>query len=485
MRLRAADSVSTERVVPFERPDKPPTDPPPDGLILNPKDPRKSARAWMVREQLESRVWFIDSEFYVWESPAYRVMPVDELRSRLGAFLDHCVKQASATNTSLMPFQPTRDDIALVVDALRQLTYRKAVSPSWLVERHRDPRDCVLCANGILHVPSGTLDALTPEFFSVNALNFAFDANAPEPMHWLRFLDTLWPDEPEPIALLQEWFGYLLTPDTRYQKMLVIIGPPRCGKGTITRVLHHLLGLPNVCSPPLTALANQFGRAVLIGKTAATFPDAKLSGRVDTAAIVESLLSISGEDQQTIARKNLSDWTGSLSVRFTILMNEASRMDDVAGALVSRMLLLPIARTFLGHEDLALIDKLLTELPGILNWARAGWLRLRARSKFPALAMSDDLRDDIRELNSPLHAFISEWCTRDDEDTILRRDLFAGYQRWCKDQGRDHAGTEQQFGQRLSAAFPDIRSTRPRSDDPSRPRVYVGIDLHFSKKTLN
>ena len=471
--------MSPERVVPFERP----PDPPPDGLILNPKDPRKNARAWLVREKLDGRVWFIDGQFYLWETPVYRVLTVPELRSRLGAFLDRTVKQIGPNNPSLMPFQPTRDDISLIVDALQQLTYRQAISPSWLDDTKLDPRDYVLCANGILHIPTGALSAPTPAFFSVNALDFAYDPQAPAPEQWLRFFDTLWPDEPEPIAILQEWFGYLLTPDTRYQKMLVIVGPPRSGKGTIVRILQRLLGAPNICSPTLTALATQFGRQVFIGKTAAIFPDAKISGRMDTAAIVESLLSISGEDQQTIPRKNIGDWTGSLTVRFTILTNEPPRMDDASGALVSRMLLLPLIETFLGREDLTLTDRLIAELPGILNWARDGWLRLRARGRFLDLPLSDDMRDDIRELNSPIHAFISEWCDRSDpEARIIRKELFAGYQRWCKEQGRDHPGSEQQFGQRLSAAYPSLRSIRPRSTHGDRSRFYVGIDLVVSQK---
>lgn len=473
--------MSSERVVPFERP----PETPPDGLLLNPKDPRKSARAWLVREKIDKRVWFIDGQFYVWETPAYRVLPVHELRSRLGAFLDKTCKQVSAMNTQPMPFQPTRDDVSLIVDALQQLTYAKAASPSWLEPSDLDPRDCVLCTNGILHIPSGKLLPPTPMLFSVNALDFAHDVHAPEPIQFLRFLDTLWPDEPEPIALLQEWFGYQLTPDTRYQKMLVIVGPPRSGKGTIIRILQRLLGLANVCSPTLTALGQQFGRQVFIGKTAAIFPDAKISGRMDTAAIVEALLSISGEDQQTIPRKNLGDWTGPLTVRFTILTNEPPRMDDASGALVSRMLLLPLLETFLGREDLTLTDRLVTELPGILNWAREGWLRLRARGRFLDLPLSDDMRDDLRELNSPIHAFISEWCDLTDPDArIMRKELFGGYQRWCKEQGRDHPGTEQQFGQRLSAAYPSLRSSRPRSDNPSRARFYQGVDLAPSQKRL-
>lgn len=455
-----------------------------DGLILTPKDPRQSARAWMAREDLQRRVWFIDGQFFLWDSPAYRVMPMGELRSRIGAFLD-ASKKITGQNLDIVPFCPTRDDVSQVVDALQQLTYHRAQSPSWLMDSDLDPRDCALCTNGILHVPTGKLLALTPDLFSVNALGFPYDPDAPEPINWLRFLDTLWADEPEPIALLQEWFGYLLTPDTRYQKLLVIVGPPRSGKGTITRILLRLLGAPNVCSPTLASFGMPFGRQVLIGKTAAVFPDAKISGRTDTTAITEALLSISGEDQQTIPRKNLPDWTGALTTRFTILTNEPPRMDDTSGALVSRMLILPLVQTFLGKEDLTLTDRLSAELPGILNWARAGWLRLRERGRFLDLTLSTEMRDDLRALNSPLYAFVTDWCDRtDSEAQTSRRDLFAAYQRWCKDQGREHSGNEAQFGQKMSSAFPQLRSTRPRdNNDANRPRYYIGISVRLEYRS--
>lgn len=39
---------------------------------------------------------------------------------------------------------------------------------------------------------------------------------------------------------LQEMFGYLLSGDTSAQKMFMLVGPKRGGKGTIGRVLHSV-----------------------------------------------------------------------------------------------------------------------------------------------------------------------------------------------------------------------------------------------------
>ena len=90
-------------------------------------------------------------------------------------------------------------------------------------------------------------------------------------------------------------------------------------------------------------------------------------------ARAERLLSISGEDEQQIDRKFLPPWQGKLHVRFWIFANELPRITDASGALASRFVLVTLRNSFLGREDLQLTEKLLTELPGILNAALGGW----------------------------------------------------------------------------------------------------------------
>ncbi len=48
--------------------------------------------------------------------------------------------------------------------------------------------------------------------------------------------------------------------------MLLIVGPTRGGKGTIARVLTHLIGPDNVAGPTLASLASNFGLAPMIGR---------------------------------------------------------------------------------------------------------------------------------------------------------------------------------------------------------------------------
>jgi putative DNA primase/helicase len=97
----------------------------------------------------------------------------------------------------------------------------------------------------------------------------------------------------------------MVTSDKTQQEIPLMVGPKRSGRDTIVRLLKALAGSNTVVNPTLSTLGWPFRLSTLIGKPIAVFPDARLSSRSDNAAIVECLLSISGEDDQTIDRKHL------------------------------------------------------------------------------------------------------------------------------------------------------------------------------------
>ena len=208
------------------------------------------------------------------------------------------------------------------MDALRAVAnLDTAISaPAWLHDASSLlPEELLVCANGLLHLPKRNLLTPTPSFWTHNALNYAFDPDAPDPKEWELFLDNLWGDDKESIDTLQEVFGYLFTANTRQQKAFLLVGPKRSGKGTIARVLTGVLGQDNVCAPTLASLSSQFGLAPLIDKLVAIIADARLSSRADQHQIAERLLSVSGEDGQTIDRKYLPPWNGRLPTRFLLI----------------------------------------------------------------------------------------------------------------------------------------------------------------------
>src|SRR6185437_417620 len=124
-------------------------------------------------------------------------------------------------------------------------------SPSWLGTPPvgLSPADVLPCRSTLLHLPSMRRLSPTPRFFTFNALEIDPDPTAPSPLLWHRFLHQLFDGDLQALELLQEWFGYCLTGDTSQQKMMLIVGPKRSGKGTIARILTQLIGCLNVGGP--------------------------------------------------------------------------------------------------------------------------------------------------------------------------------------------------------------------------------------------
>lgn len=444
--------------------------------------PRTLAAAFMTAQMPHGR--HFRGDFYARTHSAYRRLEREVLRSDLAAFL---AEQLVTDGKRQVLFQPNARRINDVLDALATISQvRCDAMPAWLDSPSSRPlpENVIAFRNGLLDVAefvSGTVRLMppNPEWFSTGVLPFDFDGEARDPEQWWDFLTDLWPEDAEAIELLQEWFGYTLAADTRQQKILLVTGPKRSGKGTIARILTQLVGPDNVAGPTLAGLTTNFGLSTLLSKTLAIVGDARLGKKADQSVVVERLLSISGEDALTIDRKFREPVTLKLPTRITLLTNELPKLGDASGALADRFLILVLKRSFLGEEDTGLTDRLSTELPGILMWALNGLRRLHQRGKFIPPASGLAAHEDLRDLISPIHAFVREQCTVGTGRTIPAAALYEAWIAWCAKQGRDHPGTVQSFGRDLRATMPEINDSRPRDGDGNRIRIYEGIGLNL------
>lgn len=353
--------------------------------------------------------------------------------------------------------------------------------PCWLDGNGWNPSEVIATKNALVHLPSladgkdNYSMPATPRFFTQTAVDFNFTRERRECPEWLAFLRSLWEEDSQSIELLQDWFGYCLTPDTKQQKILMLLGPQRSGKGTIVRVLRGVVGEDNVAGPTFSSIAQNFGLSSLLGKSLAVISDARLSSRADQAVITERLLSISGEDALDIDKKFQQPITTKLQTRMMIVSNEIPRLTETSGALAGRMLLLRLTRSFFGEEDRGLTQRLMAEREGILWWAIDGWMRLRERGYFVEPQTSVSMRNQLRELASPVGTFVDDCCEIGREYRVECPDLYRAWCEWCESSGRD-AGTAQTFGRDLAAYSANIEAKQVRVG-ASRVRYYLGVKL--------
>ncbi|MFT3883592.1 MAG: phage/plasmid primase, P4 family [Gemmatales bacterium] len=424
--------------------------------------------------------------FVEYQKGAYHIRPLRDIQTALTSYIREAFVREIEEESSKRKWTRTITTSLLsnTLNALRSLCHLASSiePPAWLGNdtNHPDPLSMLSMANGILNLPklySSTDCPLLPcsaDYFTFAALPFEYVAQVQAPLCWNAFLKSLWPDDSSSIACLQEWFGYLLTCDTRLHKMLMLIGPKRSGKGTILRILTQVVGEKSVVNPTLASLATQFGLAPLLGKSVAIVPDARLSNRADQAVVLERLLSISGEDAQTIDRKHRDPITCKLATRFVLASNELPRVLDTSGAFSGRLILLKLTHSFYGREDTELVNKLTPELPGIFQWALAGLIRLQARGCFIQPQSGLELTEELEDLVSPVGAFVREKCVIDPKATVEVGELYELWKEWCAEQGRQNPGPLQTFGRDLHAAVPSVSVIRPVLNG-KRVRFYQGL----------
>ena len=454
----------------------------PDELELPPpSNPMAVARA-LLQDRLHAptgaltlRHW--RGSWMRWDGPAWTELEDRTVRSEVYRQVEHAVYRPDESKPKLQPWAPNRHKMNDLLEAVAAVAHlpRDTQPPTWL-DAAGVSDGIVACANGLLYVTTRTMRDQTPHYFNEIAVPFDYDPDALEPVAWLEFLDQLWPDDVEQVGLLQQWFGYVLSGQTSLQKILGIIGPIRSGKGTICRVLRALVGERNVTAPTLSSFGQNFGLQDLIGKPVAIIGDVRLGGG-ESHAVVERLLSISGEDTITLDRKYRDPWTGQLPTRIMFVSNELPRFGDASGAIATRCLVLETRESWLGKEDPALTAKLVAESPAILNWALDGLERLVCDGRFIEPKSSADVVTALADLVSPISAFVRDCCIRNPLEEVPVDQLYQRWKRWAEDNGQ-RGKSVQTFGRDLRAVIPGLRVTRPRiGPADSQVRVYAGVAL--------
>lgn len=438
---------------------------------------------------------FHNDEFVEWDGISYRIYKPKVYRKKIAKFLATCAEETndvdSSDETVYVPYKVNKNRKSEVLEALEDMVHldEDFEAPCWLIDQQNmpDPREVIVCKNGLFDIRNGKLLKNTPSFFSNNYIAVNFDPKAPKPTRWLKFLDEVFPDDPESKRLLKWWFGYCMVQDTRQQKILMMVGRPRSGKGTCMYMLKRLVGKRAFGSMNFKALGSTFGLESAVNKSVLVFADSRVGPKTDQAAIVEALLGISGEDTMRIERKNISSIDVQLKCRIILVSNEVLNLHDTSGALGSRILMIRFTEEFKDDiseddsdkiQDKKLKDKLDAELPGILNWAIEGWHELREEGRFIQPSSSEGFIGTFSAQSSPTNEFVEQCCDVGKNFEISTKDIFECWKLWCTEQGYKQ-GNQASLGRNLMSVISHLQRTRTSaSENKSRPWKYRGVRLN-------
>lgn len=434
----------------------------------SPKLPIASARHFIARNP--GKVLCDQGQLYVYRTRnGHWDIVEDEMFEAI--VLRDVDKESSKTAKNLRMGQ-LRDIARAVKRQLQADNPEPLIPDTWLDGR---TGHFVSLENGILDVGTGELMTHSREWFSFTRLPFSYDPDARCP-RFLEFLESVWDGDQELIESMKLWMGYVLTSDMSAQKFAVLIGESRAGKSTLARVMEALVGKKNTAACSLMQFGGDFGLEPLLGKRLAIFNDAqKLHGAWGDVA-TERIISIVGNDPQPVNRKNRGIVTVHIPAKIMFVCNDIPHFVNKRDALTNRMLVFPFRKSFKGKEDPTLHDTLMSELPGILNWALEGARAVMEGEKLKHSKAGEQAVEEIAEILDSIRGFISD-CVRftTEASFVSSRNIFEAYKEWCRDANMGCYGMKRFFQEFKSKCGENI--TAARSPDKVRLKGYYGLKL--------
>lgn len=256
--------------------------------------------------------------------------------------------------------------------------------------------------------------------------------------------------------LLQELVGYSLTQDTNHEAMIWLAGEGGNGKTVMITILSKLLGpLAVGLNFQTIGMAGNYDLAELPGKRIVFSTESERGGNMAEGYIKRI---VSGE---TINARPIygTPFYFQSTAKIWWAMNDMPTVKDTSNALHRRLKLIRFHRVFKDAEkDVHLIDKLSEELPGILNWALGGLLRLREQGQFTQAAAVDAAKDEFRLESNPIAQWLKERTEPGGE--TLATAAYQNYSNWCTRSGHQEWNSTN-FGRELARL--NVQKERKRS----------------------
>lgn len=346
--------------------------------------------------------------------------------------------------------------------------------------------------NGILDVDaylSSKGDVILPhthDWFSTVCLPYNFDQTATSPA-LEKFLIRNLEGDPERIAVLQEFAGYLLLPDLTQQKFLALEGRGGDGKSVFCALIEALLGKENCSAVDLEKFDDKFQLAPTLGKLVAIAADC--SSEIEKPA-EGTIKRFSSGDNMRFEFKGKDPFSAVPTARLIICFNNRPHFSDKTDAIWRRLLLVPF-RTQMAEGSAERILGMNTsdwwmksgEMPGVLNWALAGLDRLRRQGSFSQSKISDAAKTLYRMQMNPAIAFILENYEYSEGLFLKTGDVYEAYKAWSKNNGYYTLGNNK-LGEQILLAFDGKVKNIQQREGNTKPHFYSNMTIREDSPLL-
>ena len=292
--------------------------------------------------------------------------------------------------------------------------------------------------NGTLEIESGKFRAFAESDYCSIIMDYDYDPDATAPV-WESFIQDVTDDEPIREEILQFIAGYILVPDCRHQKIFLLVGSGGNGKSVYLELIQKLFGDRNVTHVEPTGLAKEFERIRL--KDSLLNIGSDINSDFSRGEIREWLLKIADGTSIQACYKGMDHIDFIPRCKLVYACN-AMPTADIINGLNRRMQFVDFPCQYVEdpdpsepkqkRRDIYLTQKLAAELPGIFNWAYAGYQLLRTVGYFTDAPEQTDFLRQFETTSNPVMVFCED---HDYVGNVSRDEIYRDYKFWCDDTG--------------------------------------------------
>lgn len=330
------------------------------------------------------------------------------------------------------------------------------------------------CHNGTLDLKSGELRPHSREDLLTMMSNVTYDKDATCP-RWEAFLSEVL--TPEVAAYLQVFCGYVLTGDVREQIFPIFYGVGANGKSTFLDTVLRLMGDYAGKAPPNFLVVRKTDEhpteiADLLGKRLTYASETEQGGslRVQRVKELTGDLTLKGRfmhrDFFEFQRTN----------KIILITNNKPAVKETSHAIWRRLHLIHFDRVIANNkQDHGLLDRLLQETSGILNWMLAGCVQWQQRGLQPTSSITAET-EEYKQDEDPLREFLERCCVL--AGNCTREDLYMAYENFSSER-------HNKFPLSRRRLFDEVRRIAGVIEDRLKgERVFTGIALNGQQSQM-
>jgi len=316
-------------------------------------------------------------------------------------------------------------------------TKQKEVIKQVKVKTYMDPK-LFTQTPGIVVLRNGCYNVITKQFVQHKTTYYA-KAQLPVTYNpesdcprFKEFIEEIMPGQAE---FYQEWLGYHLLGDYRYQRCVILVGDGDNGKSTLLNVQTALLGPENTTSLSLFKLStNRFAVAELDGKIANIAADIGPNELKHTG----TLKMLTGGDWISVERKNRDPFQIKNTAKLTFSCNQLPRTPDETLAFFKRFIVIVFDKVIPKEKQDTRLGETLTsdeELSGIFNWALEGLYRALERGYLSEPEELVERRELYMAMSDPVTGFCNNYIIESHENIEIKQDIIKAFHTYCREKG--------------------------------------------------